>query len=172
MNKSEIYVEITNEKERLRAIEILEKAWERIYPRCYLKEKNGFGKLTRYHDGEWICSFNLSAKKTKITLNQLEEMLMPKSEMKKQTAVEWFFKLLFEKHGEFTLEEIENGNPKLWEVYLQAKEMDKQQTIDAYLQGCEKGEMFNNENRAFTTDANQYYNETFNNEENSGNTTN
>jgi hypothetical protein len=80
MNKHEIYVEITNEQERLRAIEILEKAGERIFPRCPLKEKNNFGKLTMYHDGEWICSFNLSAKKTKITLNQLEEMLMPKSE--------------------------------------------------------------------------------------------
>jgi hypothetical protein len=79
MNKSEIYVEITNDQERLRAIEILEKAGERVYSRCYLKEKNGFGKLTRYHDGEWIYSCNLSAKKNKITLQQLEEMLMPKS---------------------------------------------------------------------------------------------
>ena len=80
MKKHEIYVEITNEKERLKAIEILEKAGERVYPCCFLKEKNGFGKLTRYHDGEWIYSCNLSAKKTKITLDQLEEMLMPKSE--------------------------------------------------------------------------------------------
>jgi hypothetical protein len=80
MKKQEIYVEITNEKERLRAIEILKKSGESIYARCSLKEKNNFGKLTMYHDGEWICSFNLSAKKTKITLSQLEEMLMPKSE--------------------------------------------------------------------------------------------
>jgi hypothetical protein len=80
MNKSEIYVEITTEKERLKAIEILKKSGERIYARCSLKEKNNSGKLTMYHDGEWICSFNVSAKKTKITLSQLEEMLMPKSE--------------------------------------------------------------------------------------------
>jgi hypothetical protein len=77
MNKSEIYVEITNEKERLRAIEILKKSGERMFPRCPLKEKNKFGKLTMYHDGEWVCNSNLSAKKTKITLDQLEEMLMP-----------------------------------------------------------------------------------------------
>jgi hypothetical protein len=79
MKKHEIYVEITTEKERLRAIEILEKAGERIFPRCPLKEKNNFGKLTMYHDGEWICSCDLSAKKTKITLEQLEEILIPKS---------------------------------------------------------------------------------------------
>jgi hypothetical protein len=80
MKKHQIYVEITNEQERLRAIEILEKAGERVYPRCFLKEKNGFGKLTRYHDGEWIYSCNLSAKKTKITLDQLEQLLIPKFE--------------------------------------------------------------------------------------------
>jgi hypothetical protein len=79
MNKSEIYVEITNEQERLRAIEILEKAGESIYSSCCLKKEHTFGKLTMYHDGEWICSFNFSAKKTKITLDQLEEMLIPKS---------------------------------------------------------------------------------------------
>jgi hypothetical protein len=80
MKKHEIYVEITNEKERLRAIEILKKSGEMIYARCSLKGKNNFGKLTMYHDGEWICSCNLSAKKTEITLEQLEEMLIPKSE--------------------------------------------------------------------------------------------
>jgi hypothetical protein len=80
MKKHEIYVEITNEKERLRAIEILKKSGESIYARCSLKEKNNFGKLTMYHDGEWICSCDVSAKKTKITLSQLEEILMPKKE--------------------------------------------------------------------------------------------
>jgi hypothetical protein len=88
--------------------------------------------------------------------------------MKKQTAAEWLvehFKKLQSK-----------GEKMSWTQIIQivelTKEMDKQQTIDAYLQGCEKGEMFNNENRAFSTDAEQYYNETFNNEENSSNTTN
>jgi hypothetical protein len=80
MKKHEIYVEITTEKERLRTIEILKKSGERIFPRCSLKEKNNFGKLTMYHDGEWLCSSNLSAKKTKITLSQLEQLLIPKKE--------------------------------------------------------------------------------------------
>jgi predicted GNAT family acetyltransferase len=53
MNKSEIYMEIKTEEEKLRAIEILEKAGESVFPRCSLKEKNNFGKLTMYHDGEW-----------------------------------------------------------------------------------------------------------------------
>jgi hypothetical protein len=44
----------------------------------------------------------------------------------------------------------------------QAKEMEKQQIIDAHFNGCEIGEMFNNENRAFITDSEQYYTETFN----------
>jgi hypothetical protein len=39
MKKHEIYVEITNEKERLRAIEILKKSGEMIYARCSLKKK-------------------------------------------------------------------------------------------------------------------------------------
>jgi hypothetical protein len=37
--------------------------------------------------------------------------------------------------------------------------MEKEQIIDAYFNGCEVGEMFNNENRAFTTDAEKYYQE-------------
>jgi hypothetical protein len=86
--------------------------------------------------------------------------------MKKQTAVEWFFKLLFEKHGEFTLEEIENGNPKLWEAYLQAKEMEREQIIEAH------SDWIRLTKNLPTRTANQYYNETFNNEENSSNTTN
>jgi hypothetical protein len=80
MKKHEIYVEITNEKERLRALEILEKAGEIIFTNCSLKAKNGLGKLTMYHDGEWIYNRNIYTKRTKITLEQLEEMLMPKSE--------------------------------------------------------------------------------------------
>jgi hypothetical protein len=42
-----------------------------------------------------------------------------------------------------------------------AKEMEKEQIIEAHFNGCETGEMFNNENRAFITDSEQYYNETF-----------
>ena len=45
-----------------------------------------------------------------------------------------------------------------------AIEMEKEQIIDSFVDGADKGEMFNNENRAFTTDAEQYYNETFKSE--------
>ena len=45
-----------------------------------------------------------------------------------------------------------------------AKEMEKEQIIDAHFNGCEVGEMFNNENRAFTTDAEQYYQKTLKSE--------
>jgi hypothetical protein len=86
--------------------------------------------------------------------------------MKKQTAVEWFFKLLFEEHGGFTFEEIEKGNPKLWEAYLQAKEMERGQIIDAVNFGDTRGKI-----TTYST-SEQYYNETFNNEENGSNTTN
>ena len=68
--------------------------------------------------------------------------------MKKQTAVEW---LLFEmsKNGL-----LPNGIPN--EIHKQAKEMEKQQIMDAYEDGCcywdsEKS-------------SEQYYNQTFNTE--------
>jgi hypothetical protein len=88
--------------------------------------------------------------------------------MKKETAVEWL---------EQNMPNISKHIPlgialEFTAKFQQAKEMEREQIIDTYIQGCEKGEMFNNENRAFATDAEQYYNETFNNEENSSNTTN
>ena len=46
-----------------------------------------------------------------------------------------------------------------------AIEMEKEQIIEAHFNGCETGEMFNNENRAFITDSEQYYNETFKQQE-------
>ena len=47
----------------------------------------------------------------------------------------------------------------------EAKEMEKEQIIEAHFNGCEIGEMFNNENRAFITDSEQYYNKTFKQQE-------
>ncbi len=46
-----------------------------------------------------------------------------------------------------------------------AKEIEKGQIIEAHFNGCETGEMFNNENRAFITDSEQYYNKTFKQQE-------
>jgi hypothetical protein len=68
--------------------------------------------------------------------------------MKKQTAVEWFFSEL-EKMQYFI------GNDML-QAYKQAKEMEKQQIMDAYEDGCcywdcEKS-------------SEQYYNQAFNSE--------
>jgi hypothetical protein len=71
-----------------------------------------------------------------------------------KTTVEWLAQ-------ELTCTELRENPQWVQDVVQQAKEMEWEQIIDTYVQGCEKGEMFNNENRAFTTDAEQYYNETF-----------
>lgn len=63
--------------------------------------------------------------------------------MSKQTAVEWFFDNL--KNHEIQAEHFE--------LYQQAKEMEKEQIINAYLQGCSD---WDNER-----EAEQYYNETY-----------
>jgi len=71
----------------------------------------------------------------------------------KQTAVEWLVDYIknLEKYPYKTIQELEE----------QAKAMEKEQIIEAHFNGCEIGEMFNNENRAFITDSEQYYNETY-----------
>jgi hypothetical protein len=66
-----------------------------------------------------------------------------------RTAVEWLVEQIIKEKG-------------LVDLDIQAaKEMEKEQIIEAHFNGCETGEMFNNENRAFITDSKQYYNETF-----------
>ena len=74
----------------------------------------------------------------------------------KQTAVEWFTQELDKRYC------VILNYPEYQKLIKQAKEMEKQEIIEAFVDGADKGEMFNNENRAFTTDAEQYYNETFN----------
>jgi len=49
-------------------------------------------------------------------------------------------------------------------LYYDNEEMHKQEIIKSYVEGADTGEMFNNENRVFTTDAKQYYNKTFKSE--------
>jgi len=71
----------------------------------------------------------------------------------KQTAVEWLVEQ-YKKVGGISISMAEI-----------AKEMEKEQVIEAHFNGCERGEMFNNENRAFITDSEQYYNETFKQQE-------
>jgi hypothetical protein len=76
-----------------------------------------------------------------------------------KTAVEWFFKYLFEKHGEFTIEQIKTENPKLWEVYQQAKEMEKQQHQKTWLDST--AQFDNSAEMTYRKEFEQYYNETF-----------
>lgn len=45
-----------------------------------------------------------------------------------------------------------------------ALEMDEKNIKDSFTAGAEIGEMFNNENRCFVSDADKYYNETFKSE--------
>jgi hypothetical protein len=78
----------------------------------------------------------------------------------KQTAVEWFFKCLFEEHGEFTLEQIKTDNPKLWEIYQQAKEMFEEQITDAFNNGFSTTQW----DKIKENKAKQYYYETFKSE--------
>jgi hypothetical protein len=81
MNKSEIYVEITTEKERLRAIEILEKAGESVLNCSRLYKKYKTGNLS--FSEQWSLPsfmFQLPRNMHQITLSQLEEMLIPKGE--------------------------------------------------------------------------------------------
>ena len=54
---------------------------------------------------------------------------------------------------------------KMSDALENAKEIERGQIIEAHFNGCETGEMFNNENRAFITDSEQYYNETFKQQE-------
>ncbi len=65
----------------------------------------------------------------------------------KQTASEWLIDQL-EKH--YVKVDIKNTA-----VFYQAKEMEKQQIIDAYKQGQFDGDIIRD------TDAEQYYNQTF-----------
>ena len=73
--------------------------------------------------------------------------------MKQQTAVEWLVEQL--------APSVSLQQKYIDELLEQAKAMEKEQIIEAYFNGCEIGEMFNNENRAFITDSEQYYNETY-----------
>ena len=78
MKKEEIYVEITNEQERLRAIEILQNSGEIIHD-GYLFKENHKSKLYLHRDGDWCVLQDLDTKElTKITLDELESLLNPK----------------------------------------------------------------------------------------------
>jgi hypothetical protein len=77
MKKENIYVEITNETERLKAIEILQNAWEEIWGEsCAMKLLANYKYLTFASNG-WYISNNIFGR-APITLDELEALLNPK----------------------------------------------------------------------------------------------
>lgn len=77
MKKEEIYVEITNESERLRAIEILQNAGEEIWKDSYLLHFFDSKFNITFNNGSW-CLLNKIDDETQISLNELEALLNPK----------------------------------------------------------------------------------------------
>ena len=77
MKKEKIYVAITNEPERLRAIEILQNAGEDILKDSYIFEPNNF-QILCFDLGEEKWGYYARKNKTKITLDELEALLNPK----------------------------------------------------------------------------------------------
>ncbi len=76
-----------------------------------------------------------------------------------KTALEFYRNGLYvlNKKGKLKFEE-EN------ELFEQAKKMFEAQITNAFVEGADTGEMFNNERRAFITDAEQYYDRNFKSE--------
>lgn len=75
----------------------------------------------------------------------------------KQTAVDWLCNQIY------TIQvELEAGNTKLKNKIEQAKEMEKQQIIDAFEQGQTNEYYLQNRDEILFESAEQYYNETFN----------
>jgi hypothetical protein len=75
MKKEEIYVEITNEQERLRVIEILQNAGEEImnYNSSDFKLCYDYKYLSLTSKGWWLDCY--TDQKTKINLDELETLL-------------------------------------------------------------------------------------------------
>jgi hypothetical protein len=90
MKKHEIYVEITNEQERLRAIEILQKAGEEIYKDSNLFNK-GFRGVIYYNNTKMSFSvlYPYVEEKPLITLDELEALLNPKKSNVFTEVQEW-----------------------------------------------------------------------------------
>lgn len=79
--------------------------------------------------------------------------------MKKQSSIEFLLNLVVG-------EDSEGNDVKVKDVVSssgvrQAKEMEEQFIIDAFMEGTELGEMYNNENRKFYIDAKKYYKTTY-----------
>jgi hypothetical protein len=96
MKKEEIYVVIDSEEKKLRAISILENAGEKISKfteSMYFTET--FKNLRLGQDGEWYVFGSIFEAK-EITLDQLEQLLNPKQEVKMELDA---LKLIAESYG-------------------------------------------------------------------------
>ncbi len=81
--------------------------------------------------------------------------------MSKQTAVDILYNFLYE------MESFEGFDPYDFyqkDVFKKLKEIEEKNLKDAFVAGAGMGEMFNNENRCFVSDADKYYKETFKSE--------
>lgn len=82
--------------------------------------------------------------------------------MKKQSSIEWLIEQLTI-HTWYDNDNNAQVNIDAIDIN-QAKQMHNEEIIESYVEGADTGEMFNNENRVFTTDAKQYYNEKYKSE--------
>tara|TARA_R110000868_G_scaffold258715_1_gene516351 strand:- start:445 stop:918 length:474 start_codon:yes stop_codon:yes gene_type:complete len=108
MNKENIYVVIDSEEKRLKAIEILSNTQEEIWEHSQIFFNNATGCLICRRDNLWYLLATRSTKE-EINLNELEEILAPKQEIKldalKVIAESYGFELVEKKReikvGEF-----------------------------------------------------------------------
>jgi hypothetical protein len=82
MKKEEIYVVIDNEEKRLRALGILERAGEKVWKESCLLTNKADGSRILLSEKGWSYSGTLE-RKTEITLAQLEQLLIPMSQLGK-----------------------------------------------------------------------------------------
>ena len=125
MNKEQIYVEITNEQEQLRAIEILQNAGEKIWDQSSaMKLLFGYKYLVLANNG-WFISGCIQ-EQSKITLDELEALLKPKKSNVFTEVQEW----------------VRDNTPELSWVFTQKEEPEcfkllKEHLINNYPRGTE-----------------------------------
>jgi hypothetical protein len=105
MKKEEIYVEITNEPERLRAIQILQNAGEKIWEdsSAMTFSKNKKCLCMDKQDEDWWIQREKETQYTKITLDELEALLTPKKSNVFTDVQEWIRENF--PHDEFTIKQ-------------------------------------------------------------------
>ena len=133
MKKEEIYVEITNEQERLRAIEILQNAREEIWEDSSATTVIGKYKYLKFTtDGWWIGTSPND--RSKITLDELKALLTPKKSNVFTDVQEWIRDNF--PHDEFTIKQdtpecierlkqhLINDYPKGTEIKISANKIE------------------------------------------------